>query len=100
MLRVTIANIDASFTGIFDTDDKQQAAEQALADLVANQKFFEDNRVVHEFPSFFTPSKHVYGMLMLADQAGDEDEVTYAIDAEDTYWIYVRPVEFGRMIDY
>lgn len=102
MLRVTIANIDASFTGVFETDDPKAAAKQALAYLVEHKGFFPENRIIDrdDMPEFYKPSEHVRGMLVLESQVGDEDEITYAIDDENTYWVYVRPVVFGEMIDY
>ena len=68
MLLVTISNIDDTYHGVFDTDDKKTAAEAALADLIANDGFFPENRVSDLPDSFrtdlrFRHEPDVYGIL-------------------------------------
>ena len=97
MLHVTVENIDSCWQGVFEEDDRRKAALFALEDLVVNCGFFKDNVIVTDFPSYYRPSKNVVGMLMLSDVADDEDEVAYAIDDENTYWVTVREFVPNKM---
>ena len=95
MLRVRIANIDASFHGVFDTEDEQKAAELAVADLVKNHKFFEG---CYAYPCK-SATEAAYGMVLMPDdQTSDPDELSYLMDGEDTYWICIAPFESNKMI--
>lgn len=99
MLKVTVANIDQSFHGVFATSDWSEAANAALADLKVNHGFFEDNVIVDRMgmPGSFTPNEDVHGFLMLKESVRDEGERCYAIDDENTYWITIEDYEPGRM---
>ena len=96
MLRVTIANIEASLHGVFETEDKHKAAELAVAGLVKNRKFLEG---CYAYPCE-SATEAAYGMvLMPGDQIDDPDELSYLMDGEDTYWIFIAPFEPNKMID-
>jgi hypothetical protein len=97
MLRVTVANIDQSFHGVFATSDRSEAANAALADLKANHGFFKDNVIIDRMPDGFKPDGNVHGFLMLKADAKDEDERCYAADDENTYWILIEDYKLGRM---
>jgi len=98
MLLVTIENIDRSFMAIHEGDmavpsDKQKAAEATLASLIAEHGFFPEDRVVTEFPRDFTPDEKVYGFVMMP-----QDDEYETLDDENTYWVSVKPCEFGSII--
>ena len=98
MLLVKIENIDDSYVGVFNTDDKQVAAEAALADLVKGQGFFAENRVHTEFPPAFTPDAGLYGILLMPGEGEDEEDLEYRVDRANTYRVQVIPYGPGTMI--
>jgi len=98
MLRVQIGNIDGNLSGIFEIDDPQKAAEAALASLIKNDGFFAENRICNKYPPSFTPSDGVIGFLVMPDNKIDDlNELEYKVDSENTFWVTVKPVEFGKM---
>ena len=99
MLLVKIENIDNTYLGVFDTDDKQAAAEAALVDLVKCNGFFAENRVHTEFPAAFTPDAGVHGLLLMPDEGKDEEDLEYRVDHENTYFVWVVSYEPGVMIE-
>ena len=94
MLKVTIANIDSSFHGVFDTDDKQKAAEMAVASLVAEHAFFVDCRAfecVSDDPS----GESAWGIVV--NDGFDEADLEYEMESENTHWIYIAPFVPNKM---
>jgi hypothetical protein len=110
MLKVTIENCETKYSGVFQTDDKDVAVQEALNYLIKHHGFFDDNRIVKntEFPKDHaaciadepgTPDHWAkcYGILMLESDI-NEDDLIYALDHDfNTYWVHVTPVEFGVM---
>lgn len=97
MLLVRVENIDRAFFCVYGGDDPAEAAQAALAGLIKDHEFFKDNVFVTEFPPSFTPSEDVFGILMLSNEAMSMCDREYAVDAEDTYWITIRPYDFGEV---
>lgn len=94
MLLVTISNIDRTFHGVFDTDDKKKAADAALIKLVADHGFFDDTRV------HVTESPDQYGVLVDEDQLDDvktNSGLLYHMQDENSYLILIRPYVPGTM---
>ena len=94
MLLVEISNIDYAYYGVFDTIDKKEAAEAALAKLVADYKFFDDTQV------HVTESPDQYGVLVDQDQLEDiqsQSGLLYHMQDENTYLIHVRLYVPGMM---
>lgn len=93
MIKVTVCNIDNTYVGIFDEADAQKAIDKALADLIKNQGFFEDNvfvgRFIEGMPETFR------GIIALAEDVEYGDLWRF----DETYKIYVEPYELGSMID-
>ena len=96
MLLVTILNIDTTYHGVFDTDDKKTAAEAALADLVANNGFFPENRIVTDLPSSHQSPIPEYGVLLMPDEA--KEDLEWHLSSENTYWIRISEYKLGTMI--
>lgn len=98
MLLVTIANFDDTYHGVFETDNQVEAAEAALADLVAHNGFFQDNRIVTTFPSALIPDAGVYGILLMPDEGQSEEDLEDRCDSINTYWVQVQEYKSGTMI--
>lgn len=99
LLKVTIANIDGPFVWLFDSDDKRVCVRRALDDLIANHGFFKDNLILDrdKFPSIpeWVEPENVFGILLMP---GEEEDLDYLLDNENTYWIYVEEYEPGTCI--
>jgi hypothetical protein len=96
LLLVTVSNIDQTFHGVFPTGTtRQAAAEAALAKLIADHRFFDDNQICTDIPP--ESSCHMngtpYGFLHLDSQMPEE-----AVHDENTYWIQVQEYTEGSMI--
>jgi hypothetical protein len=92
MLLVTITNIDGSYYGYFDTDDRMQAANLALAALIESHHFFPDNFVAPIPDTFEMVLDNVVGMVAL-----EGEDPLELVDQEDTYFVQVRPLVVGEM---
>lgn len=96
MIKATIANIDGSYTAIYDHDDKEAAANDLLAKLIKHHGFFAENRIYTDFKTHhFTPNDDVYGMLLMP---GEEDDFDYKLEHANTYWVLVDKYESGQVI--
>jgi hypothetical protein len=105
MLLVTISNIDDTYHGVFDTDDKQAAAEAALANMVADQGFFPQNRI-RTLPALLDrgsqqaalrEDEDTYGILVIPEEE-EECGLEYLAGSENTYWICIAKYKLGTMI--
>lgn len=94
MLQVTFASGDGSFSAIFDHEDKQKAAEAVLAELIKSQGFFADNKIVSEFPSYFTPRHGVYGILLMPCE-----DLDCKLEGDNTWWIYIDEYVVGELLN-
>ena len=90
MLKVTIANIDSTFTGVFDTDNADAAVNAAVAELIEKHGFF-DTCYAYRHPK----DKAVYGFVMNKSQEGDDAE--WLAGHENTHTIWVTQFSFGVM---
>jgi hypothetical protein len=97
MLQVTIANIDTTYRGVYDTDAPWDAAQLALKDLIENHGFFADNVLWNHWPSAFTPANNVVGIVLMPDQRVSVEDVEYAVDDENVYWVTVEPFVINKM---
>ena len=102
MQKVTVANIDQSFHGVFQFDAAKSphklAAFAALRQLKQHHGFFEDNTLVTELPPAYEPlAPGLVGILMLEEDAQDKWNVAAALEDENTYFVHVEDYEPGRM---
>ena len=95
MLRVEIANIDGGYNGVFDLTDKAKAAEAALANLVEQNKMFEDNLIFVSDIAGVERPPNAHGFLLMPDDEGDVDDIA---DGECTYWIFITEYKLGTMV--
>jgi len=94
MLLVTISNIDSTYHGVFDTNDKKKAAEAALLKLVADHGFFDDTRI------HVTESPDQYGVLVDEDQLDyvkKNSGLLYHMQDENTHFVHVKLYVPGTM---
>jgi len=88
MLQVRIANIDRTYVGVFNTESRYTAVQQALAALIVDHGFFKENRV-HEMSSL---PDEAYGIVLLEGDDPEEEA-----ENENTYLIFVSPLQIGKM---
>lgn len=96
LLKVTIENIDQSFTWLFDaTSDKAECIRKALDELIAKHGFFQENEVCTRFPAHFEPDDEVCGILIMPDERLDLED---KIDDPNTWWILCEDYQVGSML--
>lgn len=93
MLRVLITSLDNSYSGVFETADPDEAAAQAVANLISGEfGFFPENRA-HKTP---TPEyEDAWGIVLMEGQ-DPEDAIA---DEENVYTIFVTPFTPNVMIE-
>lgn len=97
MLRVSIASSDFSCSGIYETNDRIEAAALALTDAVKRFGFHKENMICRKFPSDFKLSEGAFGLLVMPDDdINDPEELEYLVSNDSTTWIYVS-AELNRM---
>jgi len=98
MLKVTVADCENTFIGIFQTKIELFAIQRAVAHLQSDAHTWDPGiRFYDQVGPPWAKDKNAAGFLARPEQV--EEDLEYYMDHEGTAWVYVEPVVFDTMFE-
>ena len=97
MLKITIADCENHYVGIYDSKDKEQVVKDALVDLQTNHRWNPTLRFYRQPGPPWAQTPTAIGFLAEPDYV--EDDRDYILEHEGTAWVYVTPLQCNKMVE-